>query len=128
MSTPVNGIANPQTTSPAAAPASARDAKAAQKISRDFEEILLHKMFQEMQNTVPESGLMEDSGTQPVQGMFWQFMAQDVAAKGGLGMAQQLYPKILKQIHSSGGLQPLPHAGHDIPVRTLSLPPAGGNP
>lgn len=128
MSTTTNGITNLSAAACPSAPPTAREAKAAQKVSKDFEEILLHKLFEEMQKTVQESGLTEDAGTQPIQGMFWQFMAQDVAAKGGFGMAKQVYPQILKQIQSSGGVQPLPHTGQTVSVRNLSLPPAGGNP
>jgi Rod binding domain-containing protein len=75
-----------------------RAAKAAQsgqgaeieKAARDFESVLLHRLFEEMRRTIPESGLLESRVNEQVQGMFWMYMAQEVAAKGGIGLAKEL--------------------------------------
>lgn len=66
------------------------DLKLAQA-AKDFESVLLAKMMEEMHNTVEDSGLLEDSGSSQMQGMFWNMMAQDVANKGGLGLWKDLY-------------------------------------
>ena len=75
----------------AAKASSAKDVQATVKAAKDFESILLHKVFEEMQHTVPKSGLLDDSATEQVQGIFWMNLAQDVAAKGGVGLWKQVY-------------------------------------
>jgi Rod binding domain-containing protein len=83
----------------AAAAARGADPKAAEKAAHDFESILLQKVFEEMQKTVPESGLLDSETTEQFQGIFWMYLAQDVAAKGGIG----LWKELAREIARSGG-------------------------
>ncbi|MCX5682513.1 MAG: rod-binding protein [Planctomycetota bacterium] len=75
---------------------------AVEKAARDFESVLLHRLFEEMRRTIPDSGLLESGTNDQVQGMFWMYMAQDVAAKGGIGMAKELTRQFRQMIHDSG--------------------------
>lgn len=74
------------------------------QIGRDFESVLLTKLFEQVQASIEDSGFdEEDSGAQQVRGMFWLYLAQDVADKGGLGLGKDIYQHI-KQMEDVGGL------------------------
>ena len=64
------------------------------KIAKDFEGVLLNKVMDEMQNSVPESGLFEDETSKQTQSLFWMYLAQDVASKGGFGLWKQIYAQM----------------------------------
>jgi len=61
-----------------------------EKVARDFESVLLQKLLDEMRRTIPESGLLESATSDQVQGLFWHYLAEDAAEKGGLGLAKEL--------------------------------------
>lgn len=61
------------------------------RAAKDFESVFLHKMLEEMKNSIPDSGLLTSSTGKQLQGMFWSFLARDIAEKGGLGMWKDLY-------------------------------------
>lgn len=63
---------------------------ASEAAAKDFESLLLHKLLQEMARTVDESPLLEDSGSKQVKDMFWYYLAQDLADKGGMGLWKQI--------------------------------------
>lgn len=71
-----------------------KDDQAARQVARDFESILLTRLTEAMSQTVPDSGLFDDSITKQVKGMFWSFLAQDVGERGGMGMWQEIYRQI----------------------------------
>jgi hypothetical protein len=65
------------------------------RIAKDFESVLLTKLFDQVQASIEDSGFDdEDSGGQQVRGMFWLYLAQDVADKGGLGLWKDIYQHI----------------------------------
>ena len=64
------------------------------KIAKDFEGVLLNKVMDEMQNSVPESGLFEDETSKQMQSLFSMYLSQDVAAKGGFGLWKQIYAQM----------------------------------
>jgi Rod binding domain-containing protein len=66
------------------------DGPSLEKAAKGFESILLHRIMEEMRKTVPDSGLLESGVSDQVQGLFWFYLAQDVADKGGLGLAKEL--------------------------------------
>ena len=61
-----------------------------EKLAKDFESILLTKLFDEMKNTVGKWGMEEDAAAGQVQGLFWLYLARDVADKGGIGLWKDL--------------------------------------
>lgn len=96
-------IGEAQSVDRAGASASQNDEKEKQ-IGRDFESVLLTKLFEQVQNSIGETGFdEEDSGSQQVRGMFWLYLAQDVADKGGFGFWKDVYQQI-KQMQ--GGADP----------------------
>jgi len=61
-----------------------------EQAAKDFESVLIHKLLQEMANTVDESPLLDEGAGQGVKDMFWYYLAQDLANKGGLGLWKQI--------------------------------------
>jgi len=71
-----------------------KDDQAARQAARDFEGILLTNLLQTISETVPDSGLFDDGITKQVKGMFWSFLAQDLAERGGMGLWQEIYRQV----------------------------------
>jgi len=74
----------------------AEDGREEQKkqLARDFESVLLTKMFDQVRESIGQWSFDEDEGdgaSQQVQGLFWLYLAQDVADKGGIGMWREIY-------------------------------------
>jgi hypothetical protein len=61
------------------------------QVARDFESVLLTKLFDQVQESIGDSGFEEDGTSQQVHGLFWLHLAQDVADKGGFGLWQEIY-------------------------------------
>ena len=101
------GIANipqppldlPATLGPAgtAAPKGARSPAQAEKAAKDFESVLLARLLEEMEKTIPRSGLLEGGSTKQVRGMYWSLLAREMARQGGLGLWRQVHKSMLKQ-------------------------------
>lgn len=69
---------------------SIRTAAQTEKAAKDFESVLLAKVLQEMDKTIPRSGLLDSQSMAQVRGMFWSFLAEDMADKGGFGLWKQV--------------------------------------
>ena len=64
------------------------------RIARDFESVLLTKLFDEVKESIGQWNVEEDGedgASQQVHGLFWLYLAQDVADKGGFGVWQEIY-------------------------------------
>jgi Rod binding domain-containing protein len=75
------------------------------RLARDFESVLLTKMFDEVRQSVGQWSLdedEEDGASQQVHGLFWLYLAQDVADKGGFGLWQEIY-RHFGDIEGAGG-------------------------
>ena len=97
---PENGL---RVTNDATVPVEGSDDKKKQ-IARDFESVLLTKLFDEVQRSIGNWGLGDEDGTsQQVHGLFWLYLARDVADKGGVGLWKDIYQN-LKQMEDTGGL------------------------
>ncbi len=72
-------------------PASHSDERKKQ-LAKDFESILLTQLFNQVQESIGDLGFDEEDGTSgQVRGLFWSFLARDVADKGGFGLWQDIY-------------------------------------
>lgn len=80
---------------------------AAVKAARDFESVLLHKVMEEMQRTVDESGLLQSEATEQTQSIFCMYMAQEIASKGGLGLWKQVYAQMNPQASAPATMEQL---------------------
>ena len=81
----------------------ATDARKIEKAAKGFEAVFLNKVFEGMERTIPKSGLLESGITKQVQGMFWYYLAQDMADKGGIGMWKDIQRQMLEQYSSPSG-------------------------
>jgi Rod binding domain-containing protein len=80
----------------------ARGDEQKKRIARDFESVLLGKLFDQVQESTGGWGLEEEDGAAPqVQGLFWMHLARDVADKGGLGLWKDIY-QYLRQMEGTG--------------------------
>jgi Rod binding domain-containing protein len=65
-----------------------------QQVARDFESVLLTKLFDQVQQAMGDLGLEEeDTAAKQVHGMFWYYLAKDGADKGGIGMWREIYER-----------------------------------
>jgi len=62
--------------------------------AKDFESVLLDRLFQEMKRTIPDSQLLGGTGSGQVWDLFWSQLARDVAGRGGLGLWKQMLGQI----------------------------------
>jgi len=56
--------------------------------------VLLTKLFDQVQESIGRWDLEEDGAAPQVQGLFWFYLAQDVADKGGLGLWKEIYQQL----------------------------------
>jgi hypothetical protein len=85
--------ANPQAEiiSPQSNPVDRSDEKK-QQVAKDFESVLLTKLFDQVQQSMGKWDLEEEDGaSQQVQGLFWFYLARDAADKGGFGLWKEIY-------------------------------------
>jgi Rod binding domain-containing protein len=69
------------------------------QVAKDFESVLLTKLFDQVQESLGRWDLEEDGTSSQVQGLFWFCLARDVADKGGLGLWKEIY----QQLPTMGG-------------------------
>lgn len=75
---------------PPASPVDRADQKK-QQIAKDFESVLLTRLFEQVQKTIGSLDTEEDGTAQQVQGLFWLYLARDAADKGGVGLWKDIY-------------------------------------
>ena len=61
------------------------------QIARDFESVLLTRLMDQMKDTIGDWGFEKDGSTSQVQGIFWLYLAQDVAKNGGMGLWKDIH-------------------------------------
>jgi Rod binding domain-containing protein len=83
----------PPTPLQCADPANISDASDEKKkqIAKDFESILIGKLLDQMENTIGDWGFEKDGATKQVQGLFWLYLASDIANNGGFGLWKDIY-------------------------------------
>jgi len=72
-----------------------------QELAKDFESLILTRLFEEVKESISASSFDEDAGSEQIHGMFWSFLAEDVAHKGGFGLWQDFYQHF-KEMDGSG--------------------------
>ena len=89
------------------------------KVAKDFEAVLLNKLMEAMQATIPESGLVEDGTSKQVQSIFWSYLSQDAADKGGMGLWKDIYRQLAPE--RGMGETPMPRYMADMPPQVEVL-------
>jgi flagellar protein FlgJ len=73
--------------------------KALKEACQQFESIFVNMMFQRMRATIPESGFVENRFESSIyKSMFDEEMARLVSGAGGIGLANQLYEQLSKNL------------------------------
>ena len=80
----------------ARAPGNVHSATQAEKAAKDFESVLLGRLLEEMDKTIPQSGLLEGPATRQIKSMYWSLLARDMARQGGLGLWKQVQKDMIK--------------------------------
>ena len=93
------------------APRDIRSAAQAEKVAKDFESVLLARLLEEMDKTIPRSGLLEGGSTEQVRSMYWSLMAREMARQGGLGLWRQVHKGMLRH-YSAAQADAASKAGH----------------
>jgi Rod binding domain-containing protein len=65
-----------------------------QQIAKDFESVLLTRLFEQVQKTIGSLDTEEDGTAQQVQGLFWLYLARDAADQGGVGLWKDIYQQL----------------------------------
>ena len=71
------------------------------QIAKDFESVLLNKLLGEMQKTIGDWGFEKDGPFKQVQGIFYLFLARDVANNGGIGLWKDIYEFLANADHTN---------------------------
>jgi Rod binding domain-containing protein len=61
------------------------------QLAKDFESVLLTRLFDQVKESIGSTGFDDDPAADQIQGLFWSYLAQDVAAKGGFGLWEDIY-------------------------------------
>jgi Rod binding domain-containing protein len=67
-----------------------------QRVAKDFESVLINKLLDEMKNTIGGWGFEEDGPCEQIQGIFWLYLAGEVANSGGFGLWKDIYQLLTK--------------------------------
>jgi Rod binding domain-containing protein len=86
----IDGLMMPEPAAPSADVRGRQGDRRLAETAQQFESVLLHRLMEEMRRTIPESGLLEGGLSDQVQGLFWFYLAQDAAEKGGLGIGREM--------------------------------------
>ena len=73
------------------------------KVARDFESIFIRQIIDKMKETIPESDLA-DSSSEQIQSMYWSFLGDAIAEKGGFGLWKQIYEQMPKSSQAAAEL------------------------
>ncbi len=78
---------------------SEKDLAALKKASQDFESVLINFTLKAMWDAVPKTSLCEDedSGMDTYTDILQSSLSQDIAAKGGFGIATTLYNQLVRE-------------------------------
>ena len=64
------------------------------QFAKDFESIFISKMFDEMKKTIVDWGLEKDGASKQMDGIFWMYLAKDIANNGGFGLWKDIYQSL----------------------------------
>ena len=82
------------------------------QVAKKFEAIFVRQILDKMKDTIPESD-MEDASSKQIKGMYWSFLGDAIAQKGGFGLWENIYrdmcenqgvtPKLGREINAAAG-------------------------
>ena len=60
--------------------------KKKEQVAKDFESVFISKIVDQMSKTIGEWGFEKDAASKQTQGIFWLYLARDMANNGGFGL------------------------------------------
>jgi len=72
-----------------------------QQYAKDFESVFINKLLDEMKNTIGDWSDEKDGAGQQIDGIFWLYLARDIADKGGFGMWKDIYKIMTDSEHQN---------------------------
>lgn len=88
--------------------------KSKKEFARNYESLVLDKLFSSIQTSMTEGGFCEDAGASQINDMFWMFMSQAITQKGGTGLADQIYKSISSNADSGENAKSNPVLDHKV--------------
>jgi Rod binding domain-containing protein len=64
------------------------------QVAKDFESLLINQLLDEMKNTIGNWGFDKDGPCQQIHGIFWFYLAQELANNGGLGLWKDIHQSL----------------------------------
>lgn len=61
------------------------------QFAKDFESVFINKMLDEMKKTIVDWSGEKDEATKQTEGIFWMYLARDIANNGGFGLWKDIY-------------------------------------
>jgi Rod binding domain-containing protein len=61
------------------------------QVAKDFESVFIHKLLDVMKDTIGDWGFEKNEADKQVQGIFWLYLARDIANNGGFGLWKEIY-------------------------------------
>ncbi len=71
------------------------------QFSKDFESVFISRLLDEMKNTIGDWGSEKDGAGKQVEGIFWLYLARDIADNGGFGMWKDIYQFLTDSEHKN---------------------------
>ena len=71
------------------------------QVAKDFESVLLNKLLDDMQQTIGDWGFEKDGPFKQVQGIFFLYLARDLANHGGIGLWKDIFGFLSRTDHNS---------------------------
>lgn len=78
-----------------------------EQIAKDFESVLLNKLLDQMKNSIGNWGFEKDGYSNQVQGIFWLYLARDIANNGGIGLWKDIHKCLTNTNQSNTAGKPL---------------------
>jgi Rod binding domain-containing protein len=78
-----------------------------EQAAKDFESVLLSKLLDEVKSTIGNWGLEKDAASEQIQGIFWLYLARDIANNGGFGLWRELCRFLSNSKQTSTATEPL---------------------
>ncbi|MFC1676893.1 hypothetical protein ACFL3G_07520 [Planctomycetota bacterium] len=57
-----------------------------EQLAKDFESVFISKIVDQMSKSVGDWGLEKDAASKQTEGIFWLYLARDMADNGGFGL------------------------------------------
>lgn len=71
------------------------------QVAKDFESVLLTKLLDEMKKSIVDWGSEKDGASKQIHGIFWLYLARDIANNGGLGLWKDIYQSLTNAEHAN---------------------------